>query len=219
MNPARAGLLLLLFAAPRAAAGQEHAPSAALFDAVGVERAQATWSASLDVYLYLQQDDNLLMPILDADRGALHLEGRYQYEDLETVSGWVGWGFEIGESLQLELVPMAGVIIGRTRGMAPALEVTLSWKSLELYSESEYVFDFEGVEGDYFYSWSELSWQGWPWLRLGLSAQRTRSYRSEREIERGLFVGVSRGPVELTVYGWNLDGEARYAVCALGVDF
>jgi glutathionyl-hydroquinone reductase len=51
------------------------------------------------------------------------------------------------------------------------------------------------------------------------SAQRTLLCRSEREIDRGLFVGVSRGGVELTVDGWNLDGEALYAVVALGLEF
>ena len=60
---------------------------------------------------------------------------------------------------------------------------------------------------------------GRAWLRLGLSAQRTRLYESELEIERGLFAAVSRGPVELIVYGFNLDGDAPIAIVALGVDF
>jgi hypothetical protein len=178
-----------------------------------------SWSGDLTTYLYLQDEGNFVLPILSGDRGALHLEGRYQYEDRDTFSVWGGWTFSAGKRLQLELVPMVGVIMGQTKGVAPGLELTLSWKSLELYSESEYVFDVEGREGDYFYTWNELSWQATPWLRLGLSTQRTRLYQSELSIERGLFAAVSRGPVELSLYGYNLDGEAPFVIVAFGVHF
>jgi len=180
---------------------------------------KAGWSGSLAGYLYLQEEDDFLLPVLAADRGSLHLEGRFQYEDLETGSLWVGRTFEAGTSLRIEVTPMAGLVFGRTDGMAPGLELTLSWRSLELYSESEYLFDFGSQEDNYFYAWSELSWEARPWLRLGLSVQRTRLYDSELEIERGLFAAVSRGPVELRVYGFNLDGDSPFAIAALSVEF
>jgi hypothetical protein len=219
MRPADVALMLLLACAVGAAATEQDEGSAGHSDPIVPAGPRGTWSASLDVYLYLQEEDDFLMPILAADRDALHFECRYQYEDFETVSAWVGWSFDTGESLQIELVPMAGIIVGRTTGIGPGLEMTLSWKDLEFYSESEYVFDSEGVEGDYFYTWSELSWQALPWLKLGASAQRTRLYRSELDIERGLFVAVSRGPIELSVYGYNLDGDSPFVITALGVSF
>jgi hypothetical protein len=180
---------------------------------------KAEWSGSVAGYLYLQEEDNFLMPVLRADRGSLHLEGRFQYEDLETGSVWAGRTFSAGTSLQLEVVPMAGLVFGRTDGFAPGLELTVSWKNLELYSENEYLFDFGSADDSYFYSWSELGWQAWPWLRLGLAAQRTRVYESEVEIDRGAFAAVSRGPVELVVYGFNLDGDEPFAVVSLAVEF
>jgi hypothetical protein len=82
-----------------------------------------------------------VLPILSADRGAVHLEGRHQHEDRDTFSAWGGWNLSAGKRLPLELVPMVGVIMGQTKGVAPGLELTLSRKSLELYSENEYVFD------------------------------------------------------------------------------
>lgn len=187
--------------------------------AQGSAPSPSAWSGSLTGYLYLQQDDDFLLPVLAADRGSLHLEGRFQYEDLETGSLWVGRTFEAGKSLRLAATPIAGLVFGRTDGFAPGLELTLSWKSLELYSESEYLFDFAGHENNYFYAWTELSWQALPWLRLGLSAQRTRLYQSELEIDRGVFAAVRRGPAELMVYGFDLDGDSPFAVVALGVDF
>jgi hypothetical protein len=138
---------------------------------------------------------------------------------METVSGWTGWRFEAGSALHLELVPMAGVLVGLTTGFAPGLEAALSWKSLELYSEGEYVFDIDSAEGDYHYNWSQLSWQAQPWLGFGLSVQRTRMYQSELSIERGVFVSASRGAAELSVYGFNLDGDEPFAIVGFGVEF
>jgi hypothetical protein len=209
-------LVLVFFPVAGGAVSETPAPVPQDVSAAGET---SSWSASLETFAYLLEDDPYVMPILGADRGSLHLEGRYQYEDRSTVSAWAGRNIETGTTLRLEVVPMAGVVAGLTTGFAPGLEATLSWRSIELYSEGEYVFDFEGTDGDYFYHWSQLSWQAQRWLAFGLSAQRTRMYRSEFSIERGVFAAATRGPVQLSVYGFNLDGDEPFAIIALGVDF
>ena len=75
--------------------------------------AAASWSGSAALYLYLQEERNYLVPVLRADHGSLHLEGRYQYEAPETFSAWVGWNFETGESLHLAITPMVGGLVGQ----------------------------------------------------------------------------------------------------------
>ena len=55
--------------------------------AAGGAGAQEPWSFGVEGYVYLVEgDDDYLMPIVTADRGGLHLEARYQYEDLDTSS-------------------------------------------------------------------------------------------------------------------------------------
>ena len=207
-------------AAPAAAADPPLGPPPSPVDPTTPAVADQIWSGGAEAYGYLlQEDDGYLMVIVDADRGSLHLEGRYQYEDFDTGSLWVGWTLETGRSLQFEAVPMVGVVFGNTNGFAPGLELTLAWKSLEFYSESEYVFDTEGAEGDFFYNWSELSWQAASWLSVGLVGQRTRMFDSELAIDRGLFAAVAAGPAEISFYGFNLDGNAPFAVLALALDF
>src|SRR5438034_7336511 len=49
-----------------------------------------------------------------ADRGWLHLETRYNYENLETGSVWVGYNFSGGEKLQWEFTPILGGVFGNT---------------------------------------------------------------------------------------------------------
>ena len=171
------------------------------------------WSGSVASYVFVH--DDILSVVARADRGSLHLEGRFQYEDLDTASLWAGWTFAAGDRLQLEATPMAGVVFGGTDGLAPGLELTLAWKGLELYTEWEYLFDSASHEDDFFYAWTELAWSVRPWLRLGLAGERTRLYESEREIDRGLFAAVSREPVELVAYGFNLGDDDAFAVLGL----
>ena len=63
-------------------------------------------------------------PTVTADHGALHLEGRYNYEAFETGSAWVGWNFGVGEKLRLDATLMAGGVFGDTRGVAPGYHLT-----------------------------------------------------------------------------------------------
>jgi hypothetical protein len=210
--------LAIVLSGATAAAGAEP-PKPGPSDAAAAT-ADRSWTVGVEAYAYLQQEDgNFVLPILRADHGSLHLEARYQYEDRKTFSAWAGWAFETGKTLQLQVVPMVGAIVGQTDGVAPGLEFTLSWKSLSLYGEAEYVFDLEGKDGNFFYYWSELGWQATPWLSLGLAAQRTRLFQSELAIDRGLFAALTWEPVTLKAYGYNLDGESPFGIVALAVDF
>lgn len=210
-------LALVLCWLPVAASAQTAAPRV---PQTAATPALNPWAVTLSANIYLgQEDGDFAMPVFTADRGALHLEGRYQYEDRRTVSAWAGWNLGWGSEVRLDVVPMAGVIVGRTNGLAPGVEATLSWKTLEAYSEWEYVLDIEGKEGDYGYTWSTFTWQVTPWLAVGAVAQRTRLYKSELEIERGPFAAATWGRATLSVYGFNLDGESPFAVVAFAWDF
>jgi hypothetical protein len=213
-------LLALGVASCSVASAQETgSPSPDAPEALVPAAADSLWSGGLDTYLYLQQEGVVVMPIARVDRGSLHLEGRFQYEDLLTGSAWLGWTFEMGDELHFALTPMVGGVFGRTNGVAPGLEMTLAWRSFELSSESEYLFDLEDAQNSFFYNWSELSWQALSWLSCGLALQRMRVYQTGLALETGAFVALRKGPVELSVYGFNLYGDGRYAIFGLGLNF
>jgi len=105
------------------------------------ESDEKAWSFSASAYTYFVPDDrDYVQPTLTADRGWLHLEARYNYEALDTSSVWVGYNFNVGEKLNLELTPMLGGVFGTTDGIAPGYKGTLSWWKIGLYSEGEYLF-------------------------------------------------------------------------------
>ncbi|MCX6552760.1 MAG: hypothetical protein NTY02_17455 [Acidobacteria bacterium] len=162
------------------------------------------WSVSAAVFTYIEPDEGAygvyLQPTLTADRGWLHLEGRFNYEDLDTGSVWLGRNFSVGDALTLEITPRIGAVFGNTDGVAPGFKGTLGWKTLELYSETEYVFDAGDSTQSYLYTWSELAWgpgRGW---RVGLVVQRTRVDETATDIQRGFLAGWSSDRVDLTAY-------------------
>jgi hypothetical protein len=192
-------------AAPPAAPAEDPTPS---------------WELGLSGGLYLIPDDeDFAQPTFRADRGRLHLEARYNYEDRDSVAFFAGANFEIGKKLKLSLTPMIGGLVGRTDAIVPGLELDASFWRLEAYGEAEYVFDLEDASSKFFYMWSELSLWPTEWLRAGMVTQRTRVYETERDIQRGALVGFSYRKVEGTVYFFNPFDEDHFVVVSLGVSF
>ena len=187
---------------------------------VSEEPAERAWSFSAWVYTYLVPDSrDYAQPTITVDRGWLHLEARYNYEALDTSSAWVGYNLGGGKKLAWELTPMLGGVFGETTGIAPAYKGSLSWWKLELYSEGEYVVDTGDSSGNFFYNWSELTLAPLDWFKLGMVTQRTRLYQTDREIQRGLLVGLSYKKVGFTAYLFNPDESRPTIVLAAGVDF
>jgi len=184
------------------------------------ETEKVKWSFSASVYTYIVPDHReYVQPTLTADRGWLHLEARYNYEDLETGSAWVGYNFSGGEKLTWAFTPMLGGVFGNTTGIAPGYKGSLGWWRLELYSEGEYVFDMDDSSESFFYNWSELTLAPVDWFRFGLVTQRTRVYETDRDIQRGLLAGVSFKKLDLTTYVLNPDESKPTVVVAAALNF
>jgi len=170
-------------------------------------------------YLFFDGSGDYLQPTVSAQKGRLYFEGRYNYEERDTGSLFGGYQFSFGKEVTLDLTPMLGAVAGEIDGVAPALELDLTWKSLNYYSESEYVFDFADRDENFFYAWSELSWQCAPWFRTGLALQRTRAYQTDREVEAGPLVGFYFWKMEIATYLFSPFDDERFAVVAATIDF
>lgn len=178
------------------------------------------WVFSGSLYAYFPPDSgNYLQPTLTADREWLHLEVRYNYEARDSVSAWLGYNFSGGERVEWHFSPMLGGVFGKLAGVAPGYEGSLRWRRLELYSEGEYVIDFADSSASFFYNWSELTLSPLGWLRIGMVAQRTHVYHTDREIQRGLLVRFSYERVELTANVLNPDDSNPTFVIAFRVSW
>ena len=202
------------------ASAAAHAQSPAAGTTPDPADAAASWSVRASVAGYFFPDDeNYPQPTVAADHGALHLESRYNYEDRQSISGFVGWNFSVGKTVQLELTPMIGGVVGQTDGIIPAVELDLTWRRLEFYLEGEYVVDVGSRTNNFLYNWSEGSFWPTEWLRAGVVTQRTRAYQTPRDIQRGLLVGVTVSKIEGTVYYFNPGSEDTFVVASVSVKF
>ena len=178
------------------------------------------WSLYFNLSGYLvPHDRSYASPVFSADHNNIHLAARYNYEDKDTGSFWLGYNFTCGDNVVLEVTPMVGGVLGNTAGVAPGYMAALSWKKVELSTEGEYVFDFRDHSGSFFYSWMELSYSPKEWWRAGLAAQRTKAYSTSLDIQRGLLVGVSGKKMDFTAYVFNAGWTDPTVVLSMGVTF
>ena len=178
------------------------------------------WSFYGSAMTYLIPDDqSYVSPSFMADRKWLHLEARYNYENLRTGSLWFGRNFSFGNQLTLDVTPMIGGVFGRSAGVAPGYRAALSYKGLSLDTEGEYFFDGRDRTGNFFYTWSEFSYSPVDWLRIGAIIQRTKAYQTPLSVQRGVLAGFSYKNLDVTAYVLNFGWTDPTTVFAVGYRF
>ncbi|HEY3453582.1 MAG TPA: hypothetical protein VGK64_03205 [Bryobacteraceae bacterium] len=178
------------------------------------------WTFFLGAYGYPGSSDSAYgSAALSADRRSLHLEARYNYENLRTGSLWTGYNFVAGHELVFRVTPMFGVVVGRTTGIAPGYELSFTYKRLELYSEGEYVRSTKNKQDNFSYSWNELRYSPVNWLHFGLVDQGSKAHRTEFEGQHGVSLGFSRRNIDYTTYTFITGSGGSSVVLALSYTF
>jgi hypothetical protein len=196
----------------------QRAPLAASAKSPDVFKNPWSYSLTIDGYV-VPNGQSFADPIFTADRAWLHLEGRYNYENLRTGSLWVGYNFSTGQQLILNVTPMIGGVFGKSTGIAPGVEASVTYRRIQLWISSEYVFDTSNRSASFYYSWPQLTYSPKPWLHLGLVGDHTKTYNTEFEVEPGLLVGFSHKKWEFTAYEFNAGWTEPTVVLEMGVSF
>jgi len=212
----RGTLAVALLCAAGAAAAQDAQPTGRR--AAPPERPE--WEFAVTAYPATPRGgDTTTSAIAVADRGPLHLEGRYGYEAKDSRSAFVGWTFSGGDKLAWELTPIVGGGWGPVHAFIPGFEASLSWGRFDVYTEAEFVRDHATHENDYNYSWNELGFKATEHVRLGLAGQRTRAYGVDRDFQRGPFVQLSWKRATLGAFWFNPGSHEQVFVGSIGVSF
>ena len=165
-------------------------------------------------YYLLPNASNTTVFVVSCDYKNWHGELRYNYEDIHTVSFFTGRTLELGKKVKASLTPLIGIVAGRTNAIAPGLETELKYSMLDLYAESEYIFDFRG-DNNYLYIWSELGINPFKTFRAGISAQRTRAYETKFDVQRGLFVSYGFRHLTPSVHFFNPGSPHHFFIITL----
>lgn len=184
------------------------------------DTSSSDWSFAAAGYYYILPDEENTATILGyADYKSFHMEARYNYEDVKTASVFGGYRFEAGNKLIFGATPMIGIVFGNTNAVAPGLLIDITWEILDFYSESEYIFDFEGSENNYFYTWSELAVTPFENFRTGIVADRTKLFQSDLEFERGVFAQYSFWKLTAGLNYFNPFSDEDFVIATLGIEF
>ncbi|HEX6180423.1 MAG TPA: hypothetical protein VFZ47_04210 [Chitinophagaceae bacterium] len=185
-----------------------------------IDSATAKWNFSAWAEMFIiPGEEDFFNPTFYARHKNLHLEGRYNYEDRNTASFWAGRRIRFGNRVNFLLVPMAGIVLGNTDGVAPGLEAEISFRKLDFYTEMEYVFDFETNENNFFYMYSELAIRPVKPLRVGMMAQRTKLFESQFDVERGVFAEYYFGRFRVGAFYFNPFTDSEFWIASVSVDF
>jgi hypothetical protein len=179
----------------------------------------AAWQFNAHANFYFIPEDFFILPVFQADKNKLHLEARYNYEDRQTVSAWIGYNFKGGNNLEYTITPMLGGVAGRSDGVAPGFEAALNFKRFALYTEGEVYLDLEAAENHYLYNWTDITYSPKDWLWFGISVQRTRAYRTALDTQRGLLIGAGIKNWEFTTYLYNIGFEDPFVLLSISKQF
>jgi hypothetical protein len=206
--------VLLMPALCAAQEGAQHVPLQA-------DAGTSAWALAATGYYYaLDDQSDYFSAIATANRDALHLEARYNYEALDSGSLFVGWTFAGGDALSWEFTPILGAVFGSMQGIAPGFEASLAYGMVDFYTEVEYVRDLDVRDDSFTYAWSELGVSPLAWLRVGIVGQRSRVHESDRDIQRGGFAQLTSGRFTFGAYVFNPDdSDDRFVIVSLGAAF
>lgn len=178
------------------------------------------WDFALEYFNYLTNSDSVSEATFYADRGDLHLEARYNYEDIDTTSIFAGKRYTFGKTDNYHIVPMGGVLFGKTEGVAPGIIFNFTWwEKLAFYSENEYIFDFSGKQNDFFYTWTELILHPTKWLHFGLVLQKFELFQTPYVAQTGVNLGFDIKSVSVNGYIFNVSKDDSYSILSFDIDF
>lgn len=178
------------------------------------------WTASVSTFwIEPPHDSGYLSGILYADRGDLHFEAHWAYEDRDTLSVFVGKSFPIQGDVSGSFVPRIGVAGGDSDGIVPAMALELGWEQLSFSTDVEWLIGTSSDTDNFLYSWSELTWDINEKFAVGLVGQRTNVFDQELTVDRGFLFGMGLGNTRLTAYLFNPDLGDPYFSLAFEAGF
>ncbi len=144
-----------------------------------------------------------------------YTEARYNYEDLQTVSLYVGKTFTGTNRLSYTLTPLLGGAVGRFNGISTGVNFDMEFDKFYFSSQSQYSISTNHINPSFLYNWSELCYQSFSWMYTGLAVQQTHSQPAGSLLEPGLLVGFSFKNYTIPIYTFDPMKKERYFVVGI----
>jgi hypothetical protein len=164
---------------------------------------------------------SLYMPVLHYQHSKnWYAEARYNYEDAETFSLYLGRAFT-GETntLNYSVVPMLGGSMGRWQGISTGLNINVDLNDFFFSSQSQYSRSASGYGDHFVYDWSEVGYQSLKWLYAGLSLQHTHERSIGHDVQPGFMVGFTFNRFTIPVYTFEPFNKGRSFIVGVTMEW
>lgn len=184
-----------------------------------LHKAEAQSSLSFEHYYTMGSGTPMtVMPIASYQAGnGFYAEGRYNYEELNTFSFYMGKTYAKEAPFSYSISPIAGAVMGGFNGGSLGVNISLAYKNFYLYAQPQYSFSLENSINNFIYSWTDITYSPLNWLSIGVSLQHTKPYKSSGYFENGLVIEAAYKKLTFPVYIFNPQSENRSIV--LGANF
>ncbi|MBL7741654.1 MAG: hypothetical protein JNK14_20715 [Chitinophagaceae bacterium] len=143
-----------------------------------------------------------------------YAEVRYNYEETGTVSFFGGKTIRTTDETTFSITPLLGLSAGRFTGVSAAANTEVSWKRLYFSAQSQYSVAVNKNADNFFFNWSELAYQLFPFFFSGLTMQYTRQ-AGIQDIEPGMLAGFTFKNISFPVYLFRPFAAERYFIIGL----
>jgi hypothetical protein len=177
--------------------------------------------ASVEQYYYMGQQRGFnFIPVAGLRlANNWYIEGRFNYEALNTASVYVGKTFEKNGVLNYTITPLAGLVAGNFNGASAGLNLTADYKRLSFNSQSQYTVCAADKTDNFIYSWSDVTFRLNKWLAAGASLQQTNVYQTTGTFEKGILLRAEYKKLSFPLYIFNPATAARYFVLGVNVEW
>jgi len=148
-----------------------------------------------------------------------YTEARYNYEDINTGSIYVGRNYAGGKKVTYEVTPMAGIVFGNYKGISTATNIELAYKQMFFSGQLQYTINNEQQDNNFFYNWSELGCKLFNKFYGGVSVQQTKLYNSKLTNSVGVLLGFETGKITVPFYLFNPLSKDRNLVMGLIIEW
>jgi hypothetical protein len=176
-------------------------------------------AVGMEQYYYWQQKTTgtIIPKVYYESPKKWYAEFRYNWEELHTASLHVGRQINFKKIPELTITPVAGVLFGKLTGGSAGTIIELQLNKFLFLSEPQYVFSFQQRGQNFFYSWSELSYQINSFSYAGFALQQTKLYDEKNFLEPGIMAGFNFGRFDIPLYCFSPTSASKNFV--LGVNW
>lgn len=104
-------------------------------------------------------EDVLIIPQLYYYENDYYIEARFNYEEKNAFSLYLGRSFSGSGKTDYEIVPVVGLVIGESVSLSPGLISDIRFNRFSLSSETQFTIDLNGLNDYYFWDWTKFNFQ------------------------------------------------------------